>query len=168
MPLQQMNLSSVSTFEHPNFLLFFLFLGKIPLPNIENFPTISFHIYWSETTLFDVKFSKECFLIPRSLEWHLAGLFIHPFHSKYGTHAHLQFKCKAARHRNMSQLVQWNKSTDSRKKSNLPPAVNSLLTTFLILQPQCEVSHVAPPFSPWQSTKHLIYMHHNFLKRDFL
>ena len=41
---------------------------------------------------------------------------------------------------------------ESRKKSNLPPAVNALPTTFLIIQPQCEVSHVAPPFSPWQST----------------
>ena len=51
-------------------------------------------------------------------------------------------------------------ASESRNKSNIPPAVTSLLTTFLNIQPRCEVSRVAPPFSPW--IRHLIYMHHNF------
>ena len=55
--------------------------------------------------------------------------------------------------------------SESRKSQTFSLAVTSLLTTFLIIQPQWEVPHVAHPFSPWQSTSSTCIA--IFLKGDF-
>ena len=53
---------------------------------------------------------------------------------------------------------------ESRKSSNLPPSLTSLLTTFLIIQPRCEVS-CYPSIPPWQSTSSTCIT--IFLKQNF-